>query len=99
MSDLKYVLPKTLDDPIKVFLWDIDYVIVALFPAGVGMLAEQILLGLAGSFLLGWSYARVRAGKHPAFLKHFLYWKLPSTLGLGLRAKRLSPSSQREFIG
>ena len=51
---------------------------------------------LAVGLLLASAYGRAKAGKHPAFALHLLYWHLPAFM-TGL--KRTPPSYLRELAG
>jgi conjugal transfer pilus assembly protein TraL len=55
------------------------------------------MLGMALGGLAAWQYGRLKAGKHPKFAVHALYWWLPS--GLFIRPRATPPSDQRYFLG
>ena len=61
-----------------------------------GMVAGFFVSGCAVGLLLASAYGRAKAGKHPAFALHLLYWHLPAFM-TGL--KRTPPSYLRELAG
>ena len=96
MSDVSLEIPRRLNDPLRMFWWDLDVSLLVLAAALAGMIAGFFLSGCALGILLGSAYGRTKAGKHPAFLLHILYWYLPAPV-TGL--KRTPPSHLREMVG
>ena len=76
--------------------WDIDVALLVLGAALAGMVAGFFVSGCAVGLLLASAYGRAKAGKHPAFALHLLYWHLPAFM-TGL--KRTPPSYLRELAG
>ena len=69
-------------------------------PSGKEVTDANILSMLQGRIsgaTAAWQYGRMKAGKHPKFAAHALYWWFPSGLFLKLRAT--PPSDQRYFLG
>ena len=96
MTDVSLEIPRRLNDPPRIFWWDLDVAILALAAALAGMISGFFASGCAVGLLLASAYGRAKSGKHPAFALHLIYWYLPSAV-TGL--KRTPPSYLRELIG
>jgi conjugal transfer pilus assembly protein TraL len=94
--DASLDIPRRLNDPPRMFWWDIDVALLVLGAALAGMVADFFVSGCAIGLLLASAYGRAKAGKHPAFALHLLYWHLPAFM-TGL--KRTPPSYLRELAG
>ena len=70
--------------------------LLVLGAALAGMVAGFFVSGCAVGLLLASAYGRAKAGKHPAFALHLLYWHLPA-LHDGPEAH--PPSYLRELAG
>ena len=93
-------IPRRLDDQWKIGLWDVDVATPVLVMAVVGWLAGSrlgfficVVLGIA---VARW-FTRIKADKHPAFARHWIYWHLPSTPLSAMRAT--PPSHLRRMVG
>jgi len=96
MSDVSHEIPRRLNDPPRMFWWDIDVALLFLSAGLAGMVAGFFLTGCVAGVLLAWAYGRAKAGQHPAFALHLLYWTLP---GFVTGLKRTPPSHLRELLG
>ena len=96
MSDVALEIPRRLNDPPRMFWWELDVALLVLAAALAGMISGFFVSGCAIGVLLASAYGRAKSGKHPAFALHLLYWHLPSSL-TGL--KRTPPSYLREMTG
>lgn len=96
MTNISLEIPKRLNEPPRIFWWDLDVALLALSAALAGMISGYFLSGCAVGLLLASAYGRVKSGKHPAFALHLIYWYLPPTV-TGL--KRTPPSHLREMVG
>ena len=96
MNDVSHEIPRRLNDPPRMFWWEIDVALLFLAAGLAGMIAGFFMTGCAIGVLLAWAYGRAKSGEHTAFALHLLYWHLPSFV-TGL--KRTPPSYQRELIG
>ena len=96
MSEVTFEIPRRLNDPPRMFWWEIDVALLFLGAVLAGMLAGFFLTGCAAGALLAWAYGKARSGEHPAFALHWLYWHLPAAVS-GL--KRTPPSHQRDLMG
>jgi len=96
MADVALEIPRRLNDPPRVFWWDLDLALLVMAAALAGMIAGFFLSGCAIGVLIAAAYGRAKSGKHPAFALHLLYWYMPAGV-TGL--KRTPPSYHREMIG
>lgn len=90
-------IPKSLDAQERFLWWEMDQLIMATMMTGMGVISGSMLGGIALGFLAAWQYGRLKAGKHPKFAVHALYWWLPSDLFIKTRAT--PRSDQRYFLG
>ncbi|MCD8338905.1 MAG: type IV conjugative transfer system protein TraL [Burkholderiales bacterium] len=88
------LIPRTLDARPKFLLWDLDTVLVFFAGLGIGIIANSMVLGFVSSVLFGWGWVRLKAGRHPAYGFHLLYWHTPMQ-----PFKRTPASCKRNFIG
>lgn len=96
MTDASFEIPRRLNDPPRMFWWDLDISFLVVAAALVGMISGFFISGCAVGVLLASGYSRMKSGKHPAFALHLLYWYLPAAV-TGL--KRTPPSYLREMAG
>lgn len=96
MHDAAYNIPRRLNDPPRMFWWDLDLALLVLASTLLGMVAGFFLSGVAAGVLTAWAYGRMKSGKHPAYALHLLYWYLPDAV---VKLKCTPPSHFREFIG
>jgi conjugal transfer pilus assembly protein TraL len=90
-------IPKSLDAQERFLWWEMDQAIIAIMLLGMGVISGSMLVGMGLGALAAWQYGRLKAGKHPKFAVHALYWWLPNCLFVMLRAT--PPSDQRYFLG
>lgn len=96
MTDAGLDIPRRLNDTPRMFWWDVDVSLLMVGSALAGMLSGFFIAGCVVGALLASAYSRAKAGKHPAFALHLLYWHLPAFV-TGLKCT--PPSWQREFLG
>jgi conjugal transfer pilus assembly protein TraL len=96
MGESWYDIPRRLNDPPRLFWWDMDVAMIVLGAALAGMVIGFLLTGCLAGLLSAHLYARLKSGRHPAYALHLLYWHLPAFM-TGLR--RTPPSHQREWHG
>ena len=96
MNDASHEIPRRLNDPPRMFWWEIDVALLFLAAALAGMVAGFFMTGCAVGALLAWAYGRAKSGEHPAFALHLIYWHLP---GFVTSMKRTPPSHQRVMLG
>ena len=90
----KYLIPKRLDDPMKVLFWDYDIFLCFVVGLAMGIAVGSMLLGLALGVGSAYSWSKARAGRHPGYAIHVVYWHTPFAL-----FRRTPPSSRRVFYG
>ena len=96
MTDVALDIPRRLNDPPRMFWWDLDVALLVLAAALAGMVSGFFLSGCALGVLLAMAYGKAKSGKHPAYALHLLYWYLPGAV-TGLN--RTPPSWLREMAG
>lgn len=96
MQEVIHEIPRRLNDPMRMFWWDLDVASLFLATAVIGMMAGFFLSACALGAVIAWGYGRTKSGQHPAFALHLLYWHLPSVV-MGL--KRTPPSHLRVLVG
>lgn len=98
MHDETGYIPKYLDSQERFIFWDMDQAIIGLLVMGMGVAAGAMLSGMVAGAYLAWQYGRVKAGKHPRFAVHLMYWWLPPSIAI-TKPKVTPPSDQRYFLG
>ena len=97
MEDQDFYIPSHLDDPPRMFFWEIDQAIAAMVPLGLGLITgflfTSLLLSIGAAILVG----KIKAGRGRGVVSQAMYWYLPGDLILKLR--RTPPSHVREFCG
>lgn len=94
MSEQSLYVPKRLDAKAKFLLWDFDLVASGCFGFAIGIVVNSFWVGTISSLLCVWCYARVKAGRHPGYGLHWVYWHTP-----GRMFKRTPPAARRFFCG
>ena len=90
-------IPKSLDAQERFLWWEMDQAIIAILMLGIGVIVNAMISGIVLGTVAAWQYGRFKAGKHPRFAVHALYWWLPSEFFVKTRA---TPSSSlRSFLG
>lgn len=95
MDEKRYLVPRRIDLPPRFLMWDMDVMLVFSVFFVLGMAMGHGLIGCGMGVLVSAVFGKLRAGKHPAFGVHWLYWHLPTRLGF----RRLPHSYVREFVG
>jgi conjugal transfer pilus assembly protein TraL len=94
-ENLKYHVPRALDAPMKIFVWDFDVVMIFIVIYGLGLaMGAAIVPGIIGAFLAG-AYSKIKSGRQQGYSIHLLYWHMPFSIG----NKRTPPSCARNFVG
>lgn len=92
------IIPKRLDAPPKILFWEVDTVVVFALPVWlIGFILKELVIGLLIGIALVKGFNYVKSSAHPKFLKHFIYWYMPSGLG-GISLKSLPGSHVRNFL-
>jgi conjugal transfer pilus assembly protein TraL len=96
VSELALEIPRRLNDPPRMFWWEIDIALLFLAAVLAGLVSGFFVSGCAVGVLVAWAYGKAKSGEHPAFALHLVYWHLPGAVS-GL--KRTPPSHLRELMG
>ena len=96
MQDSALNIPRRLNDPPRMFWWDLDVALLVLAATLLGMIAGYFMSGVAAGLLAAWAYSRAKSGRHPAYALHLIYWYMPATV---VKLNRTPPSHLRELIG
>ena len=75
--DNKYRILTSMDNPMRVFVWDLDQTLVVLVPILLGILLSSFLLMLSG-IALGFIYSQLRGRSNRGDFVSMIYWYLPS---------------------
>jgi len=95
-DESKLEIPRRIDDKAKFLWWDFDQAMLVMLFIVLGITANSLGGGVFLGLLAGYAYNKARAGKHPSFAIHLLYWYLPEWV---MSFKKLPPSHQVEFTG
>lgn len=96
MHDAASNIPRRLNDPPRMFWWELDLALLVLASTLLGMVAGYFMSGVAAGVLTAWVYGRMKSGKHPAYALHLIYWYLPDAV---VKLKCTPPSHLRELVG
>ena len=91
----RYMIPRHLDDPPMVFMWDADEAGTFIFLMMFGAFFHQFIAGLVLGFLAARALARIKQAGGRGLILRFLYWYTRSDLWIKSRA----PSFVREYTG
>lgn len=94
-ENLKYLVPKHLDTPPKVFIWDFDVALIFMTVMGFGIVMGAFILPLIIAVILCSAYQKMKSGRQQGYSIHLLYWFMPMNIG----NRRTPPSCARNFIG
>lgn len=94
MDEQGYEIPRRLNDPPKLFFWDMDIAVLFSTCFILGAISGSAILGSIAGLALGHHYGKLKSGKHPAYAVHLAYWHLP----IG-KMNRVPPSHIRELLG
>lgn len=90
-------IPRNLDNPPKILIWELDVVAVFFLPIWFfGFIVKEFFLAIVVAFLLSYFFRKIKSSSHPKFLKHLFYWYLPAGIG-GIKLNSLPPSHVRNF--
>lgn len=95
MEDEDYWIPRNLDAPPLLFMWEADSAILVIFWLIVGGVLNMFLMGVVLAIVIGRGYAHLKEEGGRGLLMKILFWYTPSEMWL---SKRI-PSHIREYIG
>lgn len=93
-NQFSHYVPRKLDAKARFLLWDFDTVAAGALGFAVGIIVNSILIGLLAAIWFVWGWSRIKAGRHPGYGLHFLYWHTSTS-----PFKRTPPSARRRFNG
>lgn len=92
----KYYIPKSIDEPFRIYLLTIDEFIALVLPIILlGFILSQVLMGFIigiGGFLL---VKKFKGEQGHYYVVHLAYWYLPNVV----KFKATPPSYIREYLG
>lgn len=99
--DESYLIPRRLDDPPMLAMFDADEAAAFLVPVVTGFMviktAVAVVLGVVFGIALARMLSRLKSEGGPGFGKQLMYWYLPAEYSVRLR--HTPPSHLREFVG
>lgn len=95
MDEQDFWIPRNLDAPALLFMWEADTAMIVIICLLLGGLLNMLPLGLLLAIALGRGYAYLKEEGGRGLLVKVLYWYTPSEMWL---SKRL-PSYIREYVG
>lgn len=92
----KYYVPRSLDEPFRIYLLTIDELFLLVTPIIViGFCLHQMTLGFALGLFLLFLIKKFKGEQGHYYLVHLAYWHLPNVVWF----KVTSPSHIREYLG
>lgn len=98
MQDETGYIPKYLDAQEKFIFWEMDQAILGIGVMALGIAGGAMISGMVAGGFAAWQYGRIKAGKHPRFAMHLMYWWLPPKFAF-VKRRTTPPSDQRYFLG
>jgi len=92
--DQDYMIPRNLDAPPLLFMWEADSAGVYLLFFFLGALMQMFVFGVICAIVVGRAYARLKDEGGKGLLMKMVYWYTPSSW---LTTRH--PSHIREWIG
>lgn len=96
MENQLYDIPRRINDPPKLFFFDLDISLCFISGFFFGAMFDALITGSVIGFLLAMAFAKLKTGKHPYFSVHLMYWHLPP---IAMKLRRTPPSYIREMKG
>ena len=96
MTDVSLEIPRRLNDPPRMFWWDLDLALLVFSLTLLGIIAGYFVTGAALGLAAAGVYSMAKSGKHPAYALHLIYWYLPERV---VKLKCTPASHLRELIG
>lgn len=95
MDEEDFWIPRHLDAPPLLFMWEADSAILVIVCILIGGLLNMFLMGVVLAVVLGRGYAHLKEEGGRGLIMKILYWYTPSDVWLTRRI----PSHIREYIG
>ena len=81
-----YAIPRHLDDPPMIFMWDADEAGTFIFLILFGALVQQFIAGIVLGIIATRTLARIKQAGGRGLILRFLYWYTRSDLWIKCRA-------------
>lgn len=94
MEHTDYMIPRNLDAPPLVFMWEADTAGVYVLFIMLGAIMQMFVFGVICAVVVGRAYARLKEEGGKGLLMKIIYWYTPSTW-----LTKRHPSHVREYIG
>lgn len=92
----KYYIPKSLDEPFRIYLLTIDEFILLLLPIVVlGFILNQVMLGLMLGLSALFAIKKLKGEQGHFYFVYLAYWYLPPIV----KFKATPPSYIRHYLG
>lgn len=95
MDEDDYWIPRNLDAPALMFMWEADSAVLVIFWLIVGGVLNMFLMGVVLAIVFGRGYAYLKEEGGRGLLMKIMFWYTPSEIWLSKRV----PSHVREYIG
>lgn len=95
MDDNDYWIPRNLDAPPLMFMWEADSAVLVIFCVILGGVLNMFLMGVVLAIVVGRGYAHLKDEGGRGLIMKILFWYTPSETWL---SKHI-PSHIREYIG
>ena len=95
MDEQDYWIPRTLDDPPLLFMWEMDIAFIVICCLILGGLLNMFMIGVLMAYVIARGYAYLKDEGGSGLIIKILFWYTPSDVWF---SKRL-PSHIREYIG
>jgi conjugal transfer pilus assembly protein TraL len=94
MNQDDFMIPRNLDAPPLMFMWEADSAAIYILFVFLGALMQMFLFGIFCAVVVGRAYARLKEEGGKGLLMKIVYWYTPSTW-----LTQRHPSHIREFYG
>lgn len=91
----RHVMLNHVDTPLKLLLWTVPEILMMIVPFFLGLMLEQLLMGLLVSIAYFYIYKKYQRKFGKGQFQVVNYWYFPT----GKRFKTLPPSYLREYLG
>ena len=90
----RHVILNHVDTPLKILFWTIPELLMLMVPSFIGLMINQLILGLTISILNFWANKKYQQHFGKGQFQAVRYWFFPADR----RFKSLPPSFIREYI-
>lgn len=95
-EDQKYIIPRYLDEPMRIILWTWDELTIFLLPIILTYwLSNELIFGMIIGVSAFFCLKKIKGNQGHYFVKSLVYWYLPEMT----KFHKTPPSYIREYIG